>query len=180
MSIHSGCLASSFALRAASHFRSAQGCLPEPGGTTMSRFLARVGRARDAHVLGTPCTGGDLSALEKAIGAPLPSEFRELLRAFGGAILYDRHELFGPYRVLLHDIEMVPDLLSVRASLQRDGRLAAHLLPFHRAGDTVHALDLSAASAETAPVVPLDGDRRHRSLGVFLAEVVLPRAPETR
>jgi hypothetical protein len=168
------------AAAAASHVRAARESLHDHRDSAMATMLAKVELDRGQHLIGPPSTSADLDALEAAVGTPLPIEFRQLLGRLGGAILYDRHELFGPSRVLVHDIEMVPDLLSLRAGLRRDLRLPAHLIPFHRADGVIHALDLSGADATTAPVVAVDGDARYPSLSAFVREVVLPRAAHVR
>src|SRR5689334_14415900 len=54
----------------------------------------------------------DVLLLERSLGRTLPDPFRLFLRRLGGGVFYLKHEIFGPRRVMIHDIELVPDLLS--------------------------------------------------------------------
>src|SRR5262249_14434954 len=79
----------------------------------------------------------DLRRLEEAIGARVPEPLRTFLREFGGGLYEGGHEFFGPTRLMIHDIELIPDMLTMRARMSAAG-LGEHLLPFHREGSTVH------------------------------------------
>jgi hypothetical protein len=162
------------AAAAAAHFRAARESLHDHGDDAITRLLASLELDKPRHLVAPPSSARELASLEAALGVSLPAEFRELLGRFGGALLYDRHEVFGPFRVLVHDIEMVPDLLSIRARLRREGCLPAHLIPFHRADGVIHALDMAAAGSRTTQVVGLEDNAVYPSLSMFLRAVVLP------
>jgi hypothetical protein len=172
---HARSSAEELAIAAAAHFRAAQGRPSERRSAAMKAVLARIEADREQHFIGMPATSMDLEALERALALRLPEELRLLLGRVGGAVLYGRHELFGATTSLVHDIEVVPGLLTIRAALRRGGRLPPHHLPFHRAGESIHAVDVSEADGVTAAVVALEGGRRYPSLSVFLETVVIPR-----
>jgi len=119
------------------------------------------------------CSERDLDVLEEALAQRLPAEFRALLVRVGGGILYDKHEVFGGRRLMVHDIELVPDVLSVRRSLEESRPpWPAHLIPIHRCQGQLHLLDLSGGEG-SAPVLAEDG-RAWPDLPAFLEAVVLP------
>lgn len=140
----------------------------------MLRVLDRLVRDSGQHLLTGPAHEADLARLEQTLGQPLPHEFRALLLRMGSGILYDRHELFGPHQLQLHDIEFVPSLLGVQKLL--GASLAPGMLPFHRGGGVVHAFDLRNGTAEPVPVTALDGSATYPDLAAFLEAVVLPPA----
>jgi hypothetical protein len=119
----------------------------------------------------------ELDALEEALGRKLPEQFRTFLSRLGGGIFYERHELFGARRLMVHDIELVPDLLSFhrRFAAARQADVGDALIPFHRADEVVHLLDLR--SHGEVPVVSEDGRRSYPDLASFLREVVIPGVP---
>jgi hypothetical protein len=164
----------SHARAAAVHFANAQRALSAPATQIdpMEDVLAQLEGDEAQHLEGPAATEDDLSRLEAELGRRLPSDFVRLLRRFGGSILYDGHEIFGPRPLFIHDIVMVPDILSMRAALRRGRPLAAELVPFHRGGGVTHLLDLTNATDTTAAVVALDGSARYASLADFMAEVV--------
>src|SRR5436309_5716006 len=114
-----------------------------------------------------PASERDLDLLEETLGRRLPDEFRTLLARLGGGILYERHEVFGARRLMVHDIELVPDLVSFRQRLVRasGGDLCQDFVPFHRADGVVHLLDLRADGG--AAVMSLDGTRSYPDLACF-------------
>ena len=114
---------------------------------TMDEVLELLERDRALH-LTQRCSERDLDILEDGLGRRLPTAFRGLLARVGGGILYDRHEVFGARRLIVHDIELVPDLLSVRRRLEAEGhRWPDHLIPFHRSQGIVHVMDVSQERA---------------------------------
>jgi hypothetical protein len=121
----------------------------------------------------------ELDALEEALGRKLPDQFRTFLARLGGGIFYERHELFGARRLMVHDIELVPDLLSFHRRFAAAGEIAPadSLVPFHRADDVVHLLDLR--SAGEAPIVSADGAQSYPDLAHFLQHVVIASAAPT-
>lgn len=147
---------------------------------TIEETLEVLERDRARHMTTDRATERELDALEEALGRPLPEDFRTLLARLGGGILYERHELFGARRLMVHDIELVPDLLFFRRRFAEDAGegLAPHLVPFHRAGGTVHLLDLGKGSQ--APVVSADRARSYPDLACFLQRVVIPEATRPR
>ena len=143
---------------------------PRPASVPFEDILAAFQRDQDRHMNSGPSTQSELGHLEAGLGAPLPALLRAFLTRFGGGIFYNGHEIFGPTRCMVHDIELVPDLLSVRQWLREDKALAEGLVPLHRARGVVHLIDLRRGS-----VVSLEGGEPHPDLAAFLENVVLPR-----
>ena len=148
----------------------------EVPSVTIEEVLGTMARDRPQHMTTDPASQSDLDVLEEALGQRLPDEFRALLARFGGGIFYERHELFGARRLMIHDIELVPDLLTFRRLLADDvvRELERGLVPFHRADGRIHLLDLRRATGAT--VISADGKRSYPDLTCFLAEVVIPRS----
>jgi hypothetical protein len=138
----------------------------------IARVLDQLVRDSGKHLLTGPAHEADLAGLEQALGTPLPASFRALLSRIGSGILYDRHELFGPHQLQLHDIEFVPSLLGLQKQL--GGALPPGLLPFHRGEGVVHVLDVRAGAAEPVAVRALEGTASYPDLAAFLAAVILP------
>jgi hypothetical protein len=144
------------------------GAAPASGDARDERLLevlARLARDESQHLLTGPASEADIAALERALGRRLPSSYRTLLARLGSGILYDRHELFGPHSLQLHDIEFVPSLTAVLRQLGPS--LGPDLLPFHRGGGRVHVLDLGGG------VRALDGSAGYPDLAAFLEAIVL-------
>jgi SMI1/KNR4 family protein SUKH-1 len=142
---------------------------------TIDDALALLERDAALH-LTQRCSEHELDALEEALGQCLPADFRSLLVRVGGGILYDRHEVFGGRRLIVHDIELVPDLLSMyRLLAESHANWPAHLVPMHRSQGVLHLLDLSAGAGH-ASVQAADG-RAWPNLPAFLDAVVLPARP---
>ena len=135
---------------------------------TLAQALERLERDRERHVLGPPASAAELDELERELGYELPADYRTLLQRFGGGLLYNDHELAGGQRVLMHDIELVPDLKSFGSALA--GKGSATLVPFHRSRGVGHGFDPA-----TGAVRELDGGRAFPDLASFLEAVVLPR-----
>jgi hypothetical protein len=150
-----------------------------PLGTTLT--LEAIFGTFDAHaaqhMAGGPAAADHLRGLEQGLGATLPASFRAFLTRFGGGLFFHGHEIFGARRVMIHDIELVPDILSIKRRLAAEGRpLPAHLVPFHRARGAVHLLDVGPEGGGEQ-VVALDGPASFPSLASFLETVVVPRHP---
>jgi len=141
---------------------------------TLEQALAVIGRGGERHMTTDLAGEKDLDVLEEALGHRLPEDFRTLLARLGGGIFYGRDELFGARRLMIHDIELVPDLLSFRRLLARRGdrNVERGLVPFHRAANRIHFLDPRAGSP--ALVVSADGARSFPDLASFLEQVVIP------
>ena len=133
--------------------------------------IKRLERDGARHLLTEPAQEADLAGLEHGLALRLPASFRALLGRLGSGILYDRHEMFGPLSLQLHDIEFVPSLHAMRKLLSN--ALAPPLLPFHREGRRVHAFDLSHGADEPVPVRALDGSAAYPDFVTFLETVVL-------
>lgn len=119
---------------------------------------------------GGPASDDDLRGVEEALRRPLPEPFRLFLQRLGGGVFYLKHEIFGARRVMIHDIELVPGLLSFRTWL--GSGLPSGLLPIHRADGRIHVLDLDAGPC--APVRVLGGGGRgYPDFTRFLEDVVL-------
>lgn len=139
-------------------------------------MVATLREHESSHTLGGTSDPGELDGLEQKLGLALPASYREFLERLGSGIFYERHEIFGPHRVMLHDIEFVPDLFTVRRLLEADGRRPAHgTIPVHRAGPLVHLLDLNPGEGH-GRVLPLGGGETYPDFGSFLEAVVLSDA----
>jgi hypothetical protein len=143
---------------------------PRPASLSMEDVLAAFQRDQDRHMNSGPATQAELGHLESGLGAPLPPSFRAFLMRFGGGLFYNGHEIFGPTRCMVHDIEIVPDLLSVRERLIGDKSIASGSGPIHRARGVVHVIDL-----RTGSVVSVGGGEPYPDVAAFLENVVLPR-----
>jgi hypothetical protein len=125
------------------------------------------------HILCGSASEQDLASIESLVGQPLPAPYRTLLLRLGGGLLYDRHELFGPRITMIHDIDLVPDLASVRRRLEAEQGAEALVgrLPLHRGTGKVHLIDVRP---DPAPVATLDRAETYPDLAAFLEAVVLP------
>jgi cell wall assembly regulator SMI1 len=143
---------------------------PRPATLSFDDILAAFQRDQDRHMNSGPSTQAELGHVEAALGVALPQPLRAFLMRFGGGIFYNGHEIFGPMRCMVHDIELVPDVLSVRQRLKEEHGLADGLIPLHRARGVVHVIDLRSGA-----IARLDGGEPHPDLGAFLENVVMPR-----
>lgn len=143
---------------------------------TLELALELLEADRSRHLLADPDEPEDIERLERALGRKLPSELRRFLERFGGGVFYGRHEIFGARRLMLHDIEFLPDILTVRRDLgQKSGsELPPGILPFHRADGVYHVLDLRAAGSSTIRPFAAGALTSYPDLASFLRAVVLP------
>jgi hypothetical protein len=150
---------------------------PEP--SALQAALDAFERDRAEHLTAGPADAEELRRTEDRLGVRLPTPFRSFLKRVGGGLFYQRHEIFGSHRVMLHDIELVPDLVSFGRALRRAGgpNPPAGVLPFHREGGRVHVLDLRGSEPDSAPVRALDGSRSFPSLADFLETLVPDGSP---
>lgn len=139
----------------------------EAGGMEFETLLARFERDAVRHTTAGPASEQELQHLEAAIGYALPAPFRGFLARLGGGLYYERHEIFGPARVMIHDIELVPPLAHVCHGLP------AGVIPIHRFETRIHFMDLRQAGPSVA-VFSLVSGERHRDFPTFLEAVVLP------
>jgi hypothetical protein len=144
--------------------------------TLLQRFESRRNDAR----MVSPASDEELRRIDEALGRPLPASLRALLHEVGAGLYEGGHEIFGPSRLMLHDIELVPDLLSVRARLMAEGVLHPHFLPFHRGGATFHLIRTEGPGAGC--VVSLPSGRVYADLVSFIEQVLLrdQGGPDTR
>jgi len=147
---------------------------PSPGcDRRLERVLEALESDRHRHLL-APSTEEDLRRLERAIQRPLPAQYRFFLARLGGGLYYDRHEVFGAARLMIHDIELVPDVLAVRERLAASCGVngSPFLLPLHRSQGTSHWLDIRDGSVRGPRGI-------HRpSVADFLEAVVLSGNPQ--
>jgi hypothetical protein len=141
------------------------------GQDGLEAALGVLARDEARHVVGDPATEADLRGLERALGRALPASFRTFLTRLGSGLLYDSHEIFGPYHVMVHDIELVPSLTAVVAQLG-PSVLVEGIVPFHRFASTLHAFDLRVPGSDRVLSLP-DGPT-YPDLATFLEAVVLP------
>jgi hypothetical protein len=144
--------------------------------TPLGALLQRFENGDDAR-MAVPAADEDLRRIEEALGRPLPAPLRSLLSQVGSGLYEGGHEIFGPQRLMLHDIELVPDILSVRARLTAEGVLHPQFLPFHRGGATFHLIRMEGAGAGC--VVSLPSGRVYADLASFIEQVLLRSPRET-
>ena len=150
---------------------------PRGATLTLEAILGKFEAHAAQHMTGDPAAEDHLRGLEQGLGAPLPASFRAFLTRFGGGLFFHGHEIFGARRVMIHDIELVPDILSIKRHLAAQGQpLPAHLVPFHRARGVVHLLDVGR-DGRGEQVVALDGSASFPNLASFLETIVVPRRP---
>lgn len=143
--------------------------------TTLAALLQRLENGTDARMV-VRASDEERRRIEEALGRPLPEPLRSLLSEVGSGLYEGGHEIFGPQRLMLHDIELVPDLLSVRARLAAEGVLHPHFLPFHRGGATFHLIRTEGPGAGC--VVSLPSGRVYADLASFIEQVLLGSARE--
>ncbi len=133
----------------------------------MAEVIDAVERHAAEHLRFGAVPAADVAEFEARIGRRLPPALAEALETIGNGIFFGKEELLGPRRLMVHDIELLPDMLSVKA---RAEGLPADWLPFHRRDATLHVVDLAPASFGEVRSWP-DG----RSLGdvaAFLAALL--------
>jgi hypothetical protein len=139
---------------------------------TLDDVLATFERDAASHTSGGPASEADLRQLESALGRPLPRSLRTFLARVGAGLFYQGHEIFGPHRVMIHDIELVPSLPTMLARLREQG-LPEGLIPFHRGNRVVHVVDVRGSEPERVMSIP--NGTSYSDLASFLQAVVLPR-----
>jgi len=143
--------------------------------TPMDDVFAAIENDVASHALGAPATAQDLRDMEKAVGRPLPESFRFFVSRIGGGLFYQGHEIFGPHRVMIHDIELVPNLSSMLSWLRSQvPPLADGLVPVHRRDGILHLLDLRDP-LQPERVVSLPYGAAYPGFAAFLRSVVLPK-----
>jgi len=140
--------------------------------TELDDILARLAEDGDQHVTGGPAGEADLERLEEVMGGALPESLRTLLGRLGAGLFYQGHEIFGPLRVMVHDIELVPSLGAMHARLRAEG-LAEGLVPFHRFDGRLHLFDRRDPN-QPERIVSIPAGPTYQDLPSFLRAVVLP------
>jgi hypothetical protein len=147
---------------------------PRRGTLSLEKILDVFERDNDRHMMAGPSSEEDLGRLEDLLGFGLPAPLRTFLKRFGGGLFYNGHEVFGPTRTMVHDIELVPDLLSVRQRLAEEGSLPDGYLPFHRARGVLNLID-ARETIGTGQIVSLSQSPPYPDFASFLETVILPR-----
>jgi SMI1/KNR4 family protein SUKH-1 len=142
------------------------------GSAPLEALIARCEADRASHMTGSACTAIELRLVEQALGQSLPPAFRLFLSRLGGGVFYLKHEIFGARRVMIHDIELVPDILSFRAWL--GPRVPVSLLPIHRADGVIHAIELGDSPQSAVHRLEDPGAAPYPDLAAFLRHVVVP------
>ena len=139
--------------------------------TLLETLLHRLEDGGAEARMTSPASDEELQRIDEALGRPVPAPLRALLREVGSGLYEGGHEIFGPSRLMLHDIELVPDILSMRARLMAEGVLHPHFLPFHRGGATFHLIRTEGPGAGC--VVSLPSGRVYADLASFIEQVLL-------
>jgi hypothetical protein len=148
---------------------------PRLATVSLDAILEAFAQDDKQHLSGGGASEEDLQRFEERAEVALPPSFRTFLCRFGGGLYFHGHEIFGPKHVVIHDIELVPDLITIRKWLTAQGiEVPPHLLPFHRARGVIHLLDTRPGSMER--VFTLGAAATFRDLASFLDAIVLPRA----
>ena len=148
---------------------------PRRAVLTFDEVLNAFELAREEHILGDPSTEEELRRLEQTLGAPLPASFRVFLTRLGGGLYFRGHEILGTRRVIVHDIELVPDILSLRRTLAAQGATLPELaIPFHRARGSVHFIRLGSGNG-AGEILSVPAAASALNLESFLESVVMPR-----
>jgi len=140
------------------------------GAMSLPMILARFRRDMGSHMTSGPSEEWELARLEASLGHRIPAPFRTFLQELGGGLFYDRHEIFGAHRVQIHDIELVPSLLSIRSSL---GAGFKDLVPFHRADGVVHLMELTTEENGPARIVSSPEGSNYPDFAEFLERIVI-------
>ena len=129
-----------------------------------------VERHSAEHLRFEPVPHEQIAELEARIGQRLPLELAAMLETVGNGIFFGREELFGPRRLMVHDIELLPDMMSVKAATPG---IPGEWLPFHRCDGALHVVDLrpeALGAVYSWPAAVHQGD-----VGSFLASRLMPR-----
>jgi hypothetical protein len=139
----------------------------DPPDLKLETLLERIEKEASRHHTAGPASEADLARLEAALGHVLPAPFRVFLARSGSGLYYERHEIFGPLHTMIHDIEIVPPLVSVCRGLP------AGVIPVHRADSVIHFMDLRGG-VEPVSVFSLLSSDRYSDFTTFLRDVVVP------
>jgi hypothetical protein len=135
----------------------------------MGQLVEAVERHAPEHLRFGQVPREQITALEARLGRPLPPALTAVLESIGNGIFFGKEELLGPRRLMVHDIELLADMMSVKA--QAPG-LPEPWLPFHRCDGVIHAVDLSPETYGEVHAWP--GGAPCGDITVFLAERLSP------
>ena len=134
----------------------------------MTDIFDSVERHPQEHLRFEPVPREEIAELEARLGRRLPPELAAMLETVGNGIFFGREELFGPRRLMVHDIELLPGMMTVKAATPG---LPEDWLPFHRCDGALHVVDLAPEAGGAVYSWP---DRVHRGdVGSFLASRLL-------
>jgi hypothetical protein len=141
---------------------------------TLDEIIERISLDLAQHMTGEPAEPVELQRLEELLSTELPEPYRAFLTRLGPGIYYQKHEIFGGRRVMIHDIELVPDLMSIQRQLVREAAAPPPgWFPLHRGGGALHLIDLSSG-AERGRIVRSGHGESYPDLPAFLEAIVLP------
>jgi hypothetical protein len=135
----------------------------------MGHLIETVERHAPEHLRFGAVPREQIMALEACLGRPLPAALTAVLESIGNGIFFGKEELLGPRRLMVHDIELLADMMSVKA--QAPG-LPEAWLPFHRCDGVIHAVDLAPATFGQVHAWP--GGAPCGDIAVFLADRLSP------
>ena len=136
----------------------------------MGRLLETVEGHAPEHLRFGPVPREQITAFEARLGRPLPPALTAVLESVGNGIFFGKEELLGPRRLMVHDIELLADMMTVKA--QAPG-LPEAWLPFHRCDGVIHAVDLSPEAFGQVHAWP--GGAPCGDIMDFLADRLRPR-----
>jgi hypothetical protein len=139
-------------------------------GSVMGSLIQTVERHAPEHLRFGAVPREQITAFEARLGRPLPPALTAVLESVGNGIFFGKEELFGPRRLMVHDIELLPDMMTVKA--QAPG-LPEAWLPFHRCDGVMHAVDLSPEAFGQVHAWP--GGVPRGDIADFLADRLRPR-----
>lgn len=147
---------------------------PTAAGSPLESLFARIEAEAEAHLTGGPSAEEELRTLELTLGRRLPSSFRAFLARLGGGLYFQKYEILGPHTVLVHDIELVSDIVSHRRELAASGSAipVEDLIPFFSAEGQKLYFHCPAGSADEPPVVDAAGRKFFDGFPSFLAALL--------
>jgi cell wall assembly regulator SMI1 len=128
-----------------------------------------VERHAKDHLRFGPVPAKEIAEFEERIGRRLPPALTSVLETIGNGVFFGKEELLGPRRLMVHDIELLPDMLSVQA---RTPGLPPAWMPFHRRDGALHVVDLSPEGFGQVYSWPDETPRG--DVGPFLTERLTP------
>ena len=106
----------------------------------MGPVLETVERHAPEHLRFGAVPREQITALEAFLRRPLPPALTAVLETVGNGIFFGKEELLGPRRLMVHDIELLADMMTVQAQAPE---LPESWVPFHRCDGVLHVVDVS-------------------------------------